>query len=42
MIWGIQYKFTPDAVLTVVASHGYDAGDYIRDYRDFLQCVGKP
>jgi acetyltransferase-like isoleucine patch superfamily enzyme len=36
-VWGIQYKFQPDTALLVMASHRYDAGDYIRDYSDFLQ-----
>lgn len=35
MVWGIQYKFDRDTVLLVVASHVYDAGDYIRDYSSF-------
>lgn len=35
-IWGIQYKFTEDAVLSVYASHVYDAGDYIRSYQEYL------
>lgn len=35
--WGIQYKHSPDCVLLVLASHGYDAEDYIRNYDDFLQ-----
>ncbi|MBN2162004.1 MAG: WxcM-like domain-containing protein [Pontiellaceae bacterium] len=34
-IWGIQYKYSENAVLLVLASHGYDASDYIRDYNDF-------
>ena len=38
-VWGIQYKFQPDTVLLVMASHPYDAGDYIRDYSDFLAMV---
>lgn len=37
MVWGIQYKYTPDAVLMVFASEHYDAGDYIRDYAEFLR-----
>jgi acetyltransferase-like isoleucine patch superfamily enzyme len=37
MTWGIQYKYSPDAVLLVFASHYYDAHDYIRDYDQFLQ-----
>jgi dTDP-4-dehydrorhamnose 3,5-epimerase-like enzyme len=35
--WGIQYKYSPDAVLLVFASHHYDNSDYIRNYDDFLQ-----
>jgi UDP-2-acetamido-3-amino-2,3-dideoxy-glucuronate N-acetyltransferase len=38
-IWGIQYKFQPETVLLVMASHHYDADDYIRDYGDFLKTV---
>jgi UDP-2-acetamido-3-amino-2,3-dideoxy-glucuronate N-acetyltransferase len=37
MIWGIQYKYTSDALLLVFASHHYDAGDYIRDYAMYLE-----
>lgn len=40
-IWGIQYKYSPDAVLMVFASHAYDADDYIRDYEEFLRLVRK-
>jgi dTDP-4-dehydrorhamnose 3,5-epimerase-like enzyme len=36
MVWATQYKFTSDAVLLVLASEYYDAGDYIRVYDDFL------
>jgi UDP-2-acetamido-3-amino-2,3-dideoxy-glucuronate N-acetyltransferase len=36
MVWGVQYKYTPDAVLLVFASHHYDADDYIRDYDTYL------
>ncbi len=39
MVWGIQYKFTPSTVLMVVASHEYDAADYVRDYDQFLSLV---
>jgi acetyltransferase-like isoleucine patch superfamily enzyme len=37
MVWGIQYKYSPDALLLVLASHPYDAADYIRSYDDFLR-----
>lgn len=40
MIWGIQYKYSADAVLLVYASHYYDSADYIRDYAEFRQLVG--
>jgi UDP-2-acetamido-3-amino-2,3-dideoxy-glucuronate N-acetyltransferase len=40
MTWGIQYRYTPDAVLLVFASHAYDAADYIRDYDEFLAAKG--
>lgn len=36
MIWSSQFGHTPDAVLQVLASHHYDAEDYIRDYGAFL------
>lgn len=39
MKWGIQYKYSDDAVLVVFASHLYDAEDYIRDYGSFLHHV---
>jgi acetyltransferase-like isoleucine patch superfamily enzyme len=35
-IWGVQYKYSEDAVLMVLASHGYDNNDYIRNYDEFL------
>jgi UDP-2-acetamido-3-amino-2,3-dideoxy-glucuronate N-acetyltransferase len=36
MVWATQYKYTRDAVLLVLASHPYDASDYIRDYDEFI------
>lgn len=36
MTWGVQYKYSPDAVLIVFASEYYDNADYIRDYDSFL------
>ena len=35
-VWGVQYKFSSDAVLAVYASHAYDNDDYIRSYQEFL------
>ncbi len=37
MVWGIQYKYSADALLAVFASHPYDPDDYIRDYDQFIQ-----
>lgn len=42
MVWGIQYKFSQDAALLVLASAPYDANDYIRDYREFVSLVANP
>ena len=39
MVWGVQYKYSADAVLLVFASDYYDPDDYIRDYGQFLQLV---
>jgi len=35
-VWTIQYKYSKDAILLVLASHHYDADDYIRDYSEFI------
>jgi UDP-2-acetamido-3-amino-2,3-dideoxy-glucuronate N-acetyltransferase len=40
MVWGIQYRFSPDAVLLVLASDVYDPADYIRDYEDYRKLTG--
>ena len=39
MIWGTQYRYSRDAVLLVLASHPYDADDYIRDHDQYLREV---
>lgn len=39
MIWGTQYRYSPDAVLLVFASEPYDAEDYVRSYAEFLGLV---
>jgi hypothetical protein len=41
LTWGIQYRYSHDAVLLVFASDYYDADDYIRDYRQFVDYVKK-
>jgi len=39
MVWGIQYKYSQDAVLLVLASAPYDPSDYIRDYAEFQKIL---
>jgi UDP-2-acetamido-3-amino-2,3-dideoxy-glucuronate N-acetyltransferase len=39
LVWGIQYKYSADAVLLVFASEYYDAGDYVRSYEQFLEML---
>jgi UDP-2-acetamido-3-amino-2,3-dideoxy-glucuronate N-acetyltransferase len=40
MVWGTQYRYSPDGVLLVLASDAYDPDDYIRDYDEFQRLVG--
>lgn len=35
MVWGIQYKYSADAILLVFTTDYYDASDYVRDYDEF-------
>lgn len=35
MVWGAQHDYSRDAVLLVLASHEYEAADYIRDIAEF-------
>jgi UDP-2-acetamido-3-amino-2,3-dideoxy-glucuronate N-acetyltransferase len=39
MTWGIQYRYSADAVLFAFASDHYDSADYIRNYPDFLRLI---
>lgn len=39
LTWGCQYDYSEDAVLLVLASHGYDPDDYIHDYAEFETAV---
>jgi UDP-2-acetamido-3-amino-2,3-dideoxy-glucuronate N-acetyltransferase len=41
MIWGIQYKFTSNAILLVLVSDIYKADDYIRDYDEYLKLISE-
>lgn len=37
MTWGVQYRYSADAVLLVLASEQYDPKEYIRDYAEFMR-----
>lgn len=39
MVWGVQYKYSADALLQVFASHPYDPADYIRSYDEFVRLL---
>jgi UDP-2-acetamido-3-amino-2,3-dideoxy-glucuronate N-acetyltransferase len=39
MVWGVQYKYSSDAILLVLASDTYKPEDYIRDYDDYLAAL---
>lgn len=41
LIWSIQFKYTKDAILLVLASDIYKPEDYIRSYDEFLKVIGK-
>jgi hypothetical protein len=41
MVWAVEYDFSPDAVLMVLASHEYQAADYIRSYDEFLGAIAQ-
>ena len=41
MVWKDMYDFSSDSVLLVLASTHYDAGEYIRDYNDFVKEIQK-
>lgn len=39
MVWGVQYKYSQDAVLMVLASDVYEPDGYIRNYDEYLELV---
>lgn len=41
MVWSVQYRYTHDAILLVLASDPYEPQDYIRDYDEFLELVAE-
>ena len=41
LVWAIQYKYSADALLLVLASDPYDPDDYVRDYDAFRALIGR-
>ena len=41
MVWKEMYDFSPDSVLLVLSNEHYDPNEYIRDYKTYLEMVGK-
>ena len=41
MIWGTQYRYSPDATLLILASLEYQSEDYIRNYDEFIACLNE-
>jgi len=39
MVWKEMYDFSADSVLLCLASTHYDAGEYIRDYDEYVKAV---
>lgn len=39
MLWKDMYDFSQDSVLIVLADTHYDAGEYIRDYDEYLKVL---
>jgi len=38
-IWASEQGFSSGSICLVLASHGYDAEDYIRDYDEYLEYI---
>lgn len=41
MVWKEMKDFSSDSILLVLSSEGFDSGEYIRDYEEFLNEVRK-
>jgi len=39
LIWGIQYKYSGDAILLVLASEKYNEHEYIRNYNNYKEYI---
>ncbi|MGL4567898.1 MAG: sugar 3,4-ketoisomerase [Fusobacteriaceae bacterium] len=41
MVWKDMYDFSSDSILLVLSNCSYDGTEYVRDYKDFKQEIGK-
>jgi len=42
MTWGVQYEYSEDCVLLVLASHEFDRADYITNHDTFVSLQSSP
>ena len=40
MLWKEMYDFSADSVLLVLSNEHYDAGEYVREYDEYLRILG--
>jgi hypothetical protein len=40
MLWKEMYDFSADSVLLVLSNEHYDAGEYVREYDEYLRLLG--
>jgi WxcM-like, C-terminal len=40
-IWASEQGFSSGSICLVLASHAYDADDYVRDYSEYLRLAGR-
>lgn len=39
MVWSEQYYYSKETILVGLASHPFDEGDYIRDYKEYMGAI---
>lgn len=42
LVWAAEERFTPGTQLVVLASHAYDASDYVHDFAQFTRLLARP
>ena len=41
MLWKEMYDFSADSVLLVLSNEHYDAGEYVRDYEEYMRLLNE-